>query len=285
MKKRIRFYIISACLIALILLFFRYENHHLVVTEYIYQSDKVKDDLKGYRIVQISDLHNAEFGYDNEKLINKINELKPDMIVVTGDIVDSNHTDIDIAISFVNQAAKIYPVYYVTGNHEYWLSKDDQTRLIHGIVQAGGIILDNENVDISVGNSNFCLIGLDENSLTSNTLKNMMEKIENSNLSVVLAHEPQYLSQYALTGCDLVLAGHAHGGQFVLPFLGAVVAPDQGFFPQYTSGKHQEKQTTMYISRGLGNSIIPVRLFNAPEIVCIELESNKQASENINSQK
>lgn len=196
MKKRIRFYTISACLIALILLFFWYENHHLVVTEYIYQSDKVKDNLKGYRIIQISDLHNAEFGYDNE------------------------------------------------------------------------------NVDISAGDSNFCFIGLDENSLTSNTLKNIMEKIENSNLSVVLAHEPQYLSQYALTGCDLVLAGHAHGGQFVLPFLGAVVAPDQGFFPQYTSGKHQEKQTTMYISRGLGNSIIPVRLFNAPEIVCIELESN-----------
>lgn len=271
-KKKIGKLIKIICVVALLICFFWYENHHLTVTTYTYQSEKTDADLNGYRIVQISDLHNAEFGHDNRKLLKKISELEPDIIVITGDIVDSNHTDIKTSISFVKQAVLISDVYYVTGNHEYWLTKDDQAELFNGIEQTGAVILNNECVDISVGESGFCLIGLDDNSLSNGTLDHLISEIDDEKLSVVLAHEPQYLSKYSSAGCDLVLTGHAHGGQFILPFVGAIVAPDQGFFPEYTSGKHQEKDTTMYISRGLGNSIIPVRLFNDPEIVCVDLQ-------------
>ncbi len=271
-KKKIGKLIKIICVVALFICFFWYENHHLTVTTYTYQSEKTDADLNGYRIVQISDLHNAEFGHDNRKLLKKISELEPDIIVITGDIVDSNHTDIQTSVSFVKQAVLISDVYYVTGNHEYWLTKDDQAELFNGIEQTGAVILNNECVDISVGESGFCLIGLDDNSLSNGTLDHLISEIDDEKLSVVLAHEPQYLSKYSSAGCDLVLTGHAHGGQFILPFVGAIVAPDQGFFPEYTSGKHQEKDTTMYISRGLGNSIIPVRLFNDPEIVCVDLQ-------------
>lgn len=271
-KKKIVKLIKITCVVVLFICFFWYENHHLTVTTYTYQSEKTDADLNGYRIVQISDLHNAEFGHDNRKLLEKISELEPDIIVITGDIVDSNHTDIKTSISFVKQAVLISDVYYVTGNHEYWLTKDEQAELFNGIEQTGAVILNNESINISVGESGFCLIGLDDNSLSNGTLDHLISEIDDDKLSVVLAHEPQYLSKYASTGCDLVLTGHAHGGQFILPFVGAIVAPDQGFFPEYTSGKHQEKETTMYISRGLGNSIIPVRLFNDPEIVCVDFQ-------------
>ncbi len=271
-KKRIVKLILTICVVLFLICFFWYGNHHLVVTTYTYQNEKIDVSLNEYRIVQISDLHNAEFGRDNKQLLKKISELKPDMIVITGDIVDSNHTDIKTSISFVEQAVLISDVYYVTGNHEYWLTKNEQAELFHGIEQAGAVILNSESMDISVGESGFCLIGLDDNDLSNGTLDQLVSGTDGNRLSVVLAHEPQYLSIYAASGCDLVLSGHAHGGQFILPFAGAVIAPDQGFFPQYTSGKHREKDTTMYISRGLGNSIIPVRIWNEPEIVCIDFQ-------------
>jgi len=95
----------------------------------------------------------------------------------------------------------------------------------------------------------------------------------------LLAHEPQYLEHYAQANVDLVLSGHAHGGQFRIPFVGGVVAPDQGIFPEYTSGSHTSGETTMIISRGLGNSIIPVRIFNRPEIVVVDLKSEATSAD------
>jgi len=98
-----------------------------------------------------------------------------------------------------------------------------------------------------------------------------MRTLRKKEFTVVLAHEPQYLARYASSGVDLVLSGHAHGGQFRLPFVGGIVAPDQGFLPEYTAGEYYMDGTEMIVSRGLGNSVIPVRLFNYPEIVCVEL--------------
>lgn len=262
--------IVILCICIIFLGFFWYENHHLVVTTYTYQDVKVEDNLAGYRIVQISDLHNAEFGQDNKRLLKKISELKPDMIVITGDIADSNHTDIQTSINFVKQAVKISDVYYVTGNHEYWLSDKERAELLNAIENAGAVVLNNESVEITNGGSEFTLIGLDDKNLADDTLNALVKEVSDDQLCVLLAHEPQYFMNYANAGVDMVLSGHAHGGQFILPFIGPVVAPDQGFRPQYTSGEHHEKKTTMYISRGLGNSIIPVRLFNDPEIVCVD---------------
>lgn len=192
------------------------------------------------------------------------------MIVITGDLVDSSHMDIEKALEFVEGAIELAPVYYVTGNHEHWLKEEDFHLLMEGLDRAGVVILDNEAQEIKVGNQHFVLLGLDDKSLYDDTLKKM--KVNNKELNLLLAHEPQCLSNYSESRVDLVFSGHAHGGQLIVPFIGAVIAPDQGFFPEYTEGIYVKNGTTMVVSRGLGNSVIPLRLFNYPDIVCVTLE-------------
>lgn len=277
-KKYIKSAIVLLIVIAL-LLFCSYQNRHLETTYYTYKAEQLGVDLEGYRIVQISDLHNAKFGKNNQKLVDRIRECAPDMIVLTGDLVDSNHTNVDRAVQFVNEIVKICPVYYVTGNHEYWLEKSEYDELMDGLIGAGVVILDDQVVEISRGDAKFRLVGLDDKSLADGTLRTLLNNAQNvahedsekKEFTVVLAHEPQYFARYAGTGVDLVLSGHAHGGQFRLQFVGGIVAPDQGFLPEYTAGEYYMNGTEMIVSRGLGNSVIPVRLFNYPEIVCVEL--------------
>lgn len=268
-KKKI---IILFLLITIILIFIWYQNNHIVIDVFDYKSSKMSSNANKFSIVQISDLHNACFGKDNIKLISNIKCLDPDIIVITGDIIDSNHTNISIAINFVREIARKYPVYYVTGNHEYWLDEVQRKKLFAGIKDAGAVILNNEMISINTDDDSIILIGLDENSLNDATLSTIIEKCNKNKLTVVLAHEPQYIDQYCDVDVDLVLTGHAHGGQVILPFIGPLIAPDQGFFPKYTAGQFKRKNTTMYVSRGLGNSVIPVRLFNYPEIVCIKIQ-------------
>lgn len=267
-KKYIKSAIVLLIVITL-LLFCNFQNKHLETTHYTYEAEQLGVDLDGYRIVQISDLHNAKFGKNNQKLVDRIRECAPDMIVLTGDLVDSNHTNVDRAVQFVDEIVKICPVYYVTGNHEYWLDTSEYENLMDGVASAGVIILDNQVVEISRWDAKFRLVGLDDKSLADGTLEALLS--DEKELTVVLAHEPQYFARYAGTGVDLVLSGHAHGGQFRLPFVGGIVAPDQGFLPEYTAGEYYMNGTEMIVSRGLGNSVIPVRLFNYPEIVCVEL--------------
>lgn len=262
--------LILILIIIILIPFCLYQNKHLVITTYTYESEKLGADLDGYRIVQISDLHNAEFGKENKKLLEIIRSCSPDIIVITGDLVDSNHTNVERAVAFVKEAVKIAPVYYVTGNHEYWLDPSENEQMMQGILAAGAYDLDDEAVRIEKGDSSFLLVGLDDQHLSDETLKNLLQEQKNE-LSIVLAHEPQYLQNYANAEADLVLTGHAHGGQIRLPFVGGIVAPDQGFLPEYTSGQYNNTDTEMIVSRGLGNSIIPVRLFNYPEVVCVEL--------------
>ena len=262
--------LILILIIIILIPFCLYQNKHLVITTYTYESEKLGADLDGYRIVQISDLHNAEFGKENKKLLETIRSCSPDIIIITGDLVDSTHTNVERAVAFVKEAVKIAPVYYVTGNHEYWLDPSENEQMMQGILAAGAYDLDDEAVRIEKGDSSFLLVGLDDQHLSDETLKNLLQEQKNE-LSIVLAHEPQYLQNYANAEADLVLTGHAHGGQIRLPFVGGIVAPDQGFLPEYTSGQYNSADTEMIVSRGLGNSIIPVRLFNYPEVVCVEL--------------
>ena len=270
-NKKYKWFLIFGFVCVCFVLFLEYQNKHLVVDNFIVQSEKISDDLNGFKIVQISDLHNANFGRDNDKLLNLIKIQNPDIVVITGDFVDSNHTNINKALEFAQKVQEICPTYYITGNHEYWLDEKDLDILFSGLRAVGITILENECVNIDKNNSSFILVGLDDRNLSDNTLAKILQD-HKGEFTVVLAHEPQYIFNYSREKVDLVLSGHAHGGQFRLPLIGGVVAPDQGFNPQYTDGEYKINDTTMIVSRGLGNSIIPVRLFNYPEIVCVELK-------------
>lgn len=270
--------IAALVIIALLIFFIRYQNSHIVVTDYKYCSKKINKELDGFRILQISDFHNASFSKDNIKLISQIKNLSPDLIAITGDFVDSRHTEYQVSLSFAEELVKIAPVYYVTGNHEERMNDDEIRSFTDELEKLGVAFLDNETATINCGSSSFILAGLRDCSSEDNTLFDLMNGVSENTLSVLLSHKPHLLNHYADSGVDFVLSGHAHGGQIRIPYTDiSFIAPDQGLFPKYTSGMHIEDSTTMIISRGVGNSLCPIRLFNYPEIVCIEL---KKVTEN-----
>ena len=271
-----------------------WEDNAIWVSHYSYKSEKISSALDGFKIVQVSDLHNKSFGADSVFLIRKIEDERPDMIVVTGDLVDRNRTDIDIALEFIRNAAQIAPVYYVTGNHEEDLSLPKFYRLINGIEEAGGVVLDSEFAVISrsegiiyrgddsvdfdeasiLENSPddiFALIGLADKNLFRSKINYITPHWDN--LNILLAHQPQGVENYTTEPVDLIFSGHAHGGQFRLPLIGAVYAPGQGFYPKYTEGVYRVNGASMVVSRGLGNSVFPIRINNRPELVVAELKS------------
>lgn len=272
MNKKIKKLGIAGGILLTLFLFFWYENHHITVSYYTYQNEIIPEAFRDYRIVQISDLHNARFGKENRKLLAHLTALAPDMLVLTGDLVDGNRTNLQIAADFAQEACKLCPVYYVTGNHEDWLDASERTELLDALQNAGVTIMDDTVCGIEKDGGSFLLVGLADAHVIGGTLRSLTEELDSGQFTVLLAHEPQCIDNYSECGMDLVFTGHAHGGQFRLPFIGGVVAPDQGLFPAYTEGIHEMGDTTMVISRGLGNSVIPVRLFNDPEIVCVDLQ-------------
>lgn len=245
------------------------------------RSNELPEAFAGFTIAHISDLHNAEFGKNNEKLLRILREESPNIIAFTGDLVDSNHTDIDCALLFVRQAVEIAPCYYVAGNHEAWLGT--QYEVLHAeLIKMGVVVLQNESVKLEYNGASIQLIGVNDPAfsregdyLAETILETALSQIQievREGYTILLAHRPEHFRVYRDKNIDLVLSGHAHGGQFRLPFIGGVIAPDQGFFPEYDAETYTEQNTTMIVSRGLGNSIIPVRINNRPEIVIIELD-------------
>ena len=268
--RKKKFYVTVPVLVGVFLLlngFFLYQNYHLVVTEYEYKSEEVPASLDGYVIVQISDLHNQWFGFDEGVLLDRIRACEPDIIVVTGDVLDSSHTRYAFAEDFFRGAVEITPVYYITGNHEEWLPRDRFNRFLDEIEQMGVICLDDREAEVD----GFLLAGVAEASLG----KDLSGKYPADRLVVLLAHEPGYYENYGKSGADVVLTGHNHGGQFILPGKGGLVSPDLEFFPELYEGMHRYGDMSMIISRGLGNSVIPVRINNYPEIVKLTLRTEE----------
>ena len=258
-------------------------NTALEVNEYEIMSDKIPEAFTGFRIAQVSDLHNAEFGEGNEKLIELLSQTDPDMIVITGDLIDSRHTDIEIALEFARQAIKLAPIYYVSGNHEARMREYEDLKM--GLVEVGVIVLEDQKVQITREGDSISILGIDDPSfqedylfgdaasVTSSALSELQN--ESDGYTVLLAHRPELFETYGDAGVDLVFSGHAHGGQFRLPFIGGLVAPNQGFFPEYDAGLFSEGSTNMIVSRGVGNSIIPIRFNSRPEIILVTLSNRK----------
>ena len=227
--------------------------------------------FSGFKIAQISDLHNAEFGADNQKLIEILEREAPDAIVLTGDLVDGWRTNVDSAASFARRCAEIADCYFVTGNHEAKIG-DDYAALETALSDAGVTVLRNASVRIRNGVESIRLIGVDDPSFGGESnLDATLEALSSDDFTILLAHRPEKIDEYAKWGIDLVLSGHAHGGQIRIPGIGGVYAPGQGFFPKYTSGEYAVGGTTMIVSRGLGNSVLPLRVNDRPEVVIVTL--------------
>ena len=275
--KKQRLFIWAALLVLLAWLL--HGNRNLVITEYRVNSNRIPEPFDGFRIVQISDLHNAQFGKENERLLERISGAEPDVIVLTGDLVDSRRTDVEIALSFAAEAVQIAPVYYVPGNHEARIPEYEQLK--SDLTEAGVTVLENQKAQLDRDGKYITLLGIqdpsfytdyltgDSRAVTAQAIKNLQNKTDG--YTVLLSHRPELFDIYVAEEVDLVFSGHAHGGQFRIPFIGGLVAPNQGFFPEYDAGQFHRENTTMIVSRGVGNSILPVRINNPPELVVVEL--------------
>ncbi len=280
--RRKRNIILSIMLFAILAVWTIWGNTALMVNAVAISSSRIPGAFSGFRIAQVSDLHNAEFGKNNAELLKLLSESMPDIIVITGDLIDAQHMNVGTALCFAQESVRIAPTYYVTGNHEAASSQYDTLKA--GLEAAGVIVLEDETVYIERGGERISLLGLADPDFTvegdmfgevpamvSTKLKNLID--DESGYTILLSHRPELFETYVDGGIDLVFAGHAHGGQFRLPFIGGLVAPNQGLFPQYDAGLYTDGGTSMVVSRGIGNSIIPFRFNNRPEIVLVELNA------------
>ena len=278
MKKIIIIFSIICLLLILCGIYFYFENTTLEVSTYQIASNKIPNEFNNYKIIQISDFHNNTSSKLTKKLIEKIKNQKPNIIVITGDLIDSTKTNVDIAIDMIKEIIEIAPVYYVTGNHEARTNEYDNLK--SQMIELGVKILENEAQEIQLNNSTINILGINDPSfnkerdiLDSEIVKSNMENIRynEDDFTILLSHRPEVFKIYVEKNIDLVFTGHAHGGQIRLPFIGGIIAPNQGIFPEYTEGIYREKDTTMVVSRGIGNSIIPFRVNNRPELMIVEL--------------
>lgn len=259
----------------LLIIWTLWANTAVEMTVYEIKSSRLPKAFSGFRIAQISDLHNDEMGNDNKDLIGLLQDAKPDIIVITGDMIDSYDTHVDIAIAFAEKAVTIAPCYYVSGNHESRLG--EYAELKAAFDRLGVTVLEDETATISKNGETINIVGIIDPSFKtvyktdneSAVLDDALAAIKHQDgeYTILLSHRPEMFEIYAKYGIDLVFSGHAHGGQFRLPFVGGLYAPSQGVFPKYDAGVFTDGNTSMVVSRGIGNSSFPLRFNNRPELV------------------
>ncbi len=272
------------------------QNHNLELDGYKYKSSKLPEEFDGFRIVHLSDMHNCVYGREAEDLIKKVRINKPDIIVITGDSFDSKRRQYFDSLDIIKKLTEIAPVYFITGNHEE-LSPDLKSVFLSEAEKYGVKVLSFETAEIKKGNSSVFISGVpdlmfsaEETGLVQKALdkelecdelelmKNIFaEKLKSfsaeipSGFNILLSHRPEMHDLYAENGFDLIFCGHAHGGQFRIPPIGAIYSPGQGFFPKISEGVHFFGNSSMIVSRGLGNSSFPLRINNRPQIIVAEL--------------
>jgi len=261
-------------LILFIIAFTYYSNNAIEVTEYTLTDPKWPESLDGYRIVHLSDLHNKSFGKNQKYLLKKVKDLNPDLILMTGDLIDRRRYDKEPAIDLMKGCVGIAPTAYVTGNHE--VMHGSANSLMAELRSLNVIVLNNEALNISTSDGSFTLTGIADREafMSQSEYEAELKRLsDDSSVNILLSHRPEQFETYVRFGYNLAFSGHSHGGQIRLPFLGGLVAPAQGWLPKYDGGQFEERNTTMIVSRGLGNSIMPLRIFNQPDIPVMTLYS------------
>lgn len=259
-----------------------WDNRRIVVTDYQVISQNLSKEFDGYKIAHISDLHNDEFGENNCELIALLQEIKPDMIAITGDLLDSRRTNVEKAYCFVEQAVEIAPCYYVTGNHES--RRKEYLELEEKMKKTGIVILRDAKTTLVRDGAKITVAGMEDPCfyVKDDSFKSIPKSVhrrvgrlmaDKEGFVLLLSHRPEFFDLYCQYEVDVALTGHVHGGQFRIPGIGGIIAPTQGFFAKYDAGLYERGETKMVLSRGLGQSIFPFRVNNPPELVVVELKT------------
>lgn len=273
--------------------YYIYKSEDIEIGSYEIHSRKIPKVFDGFKIIQISDLHNKSFGKNNNILLKKIYDLNPDIICITGDLIDSENKDFSNALNLIDKLCSRYKVYYIIGNHEQKVMINKRKELYKNYfkeLNSKNIInLENEKVKIEKDNKHINLYGLvvpysyypylfNENRKNKNLdfnkydIEKKLGKTNTEEYNVLLAHTPFFFEGYSKWGADLVLSGHVHGGIIRLPIKGGLLSPNREFFPKYDLGEYNIDKSTMILSKGLGGSNFIPRINCKPEIVEIILK-------------
>lgn len=247
----------------------------LEISRYEVASQKLPASFDGFKIVQLSDLHGAEFGEDGMELVEKVKELEPDIIALTGDFV-TDEGDLAAVEKLAARLVKLCPVYFVSGNHEFGSGLAVKVRNI--LERAGVKYLSNEYLTISRGEDGILLGGVEDplayaDMLSPDELAQKMNDAAPDAFKILLGHRNYWMTEYPELPVDLIFCGHAHGGLIRIPGVGGLIGTDRRLFPDFDAGQFNNGRYTLIVSRGLGNSVPIPRVFNRPEIVCVELSS------------
>ncbi|MGY4688539.1 metallophosphoesterase [Salibacterium sp. K-3] len=283
-KKRRKIITFSLGILIFSLVYYFLQLNWISVTNEKVHLDDLPEEFDGYKIVQLSDLHNKEFGDGNQRLAKKINKIKPDMIVITGDML-TNARDVpnngDVLINLLENIHKGYPIYYVTGEHEEGLYYEDRNKYQkegtkedyeEKLSNLGVTVLNDERTTITRQGAKINLYGLKEHLSGEIQIEERLGETNKDEVNILLSHRPFYFENFSDWGADVVFSGDTHGGMVHLPFIGGTVSTE-GFFPEYDGGLFYKENSTMVVSRGLGNNPIPLRINNRPELVEITIKS------------
>lgn len=252
----------------------------LKIRYYDISSDKINH---GFRILLVTDLHSCYYGEGQKTLVDALKNEKPDLVLLGGDIFDDKIDDNNTKI-FLKAISNDYPCFYVTGNHEYWSRRSSEQ--ISWLIDNNVYVLNGENKILNVNGDRINLGGINDPDRIRFTgegegfykeLLNIKDTKDEDLFSILLTHRPSFIEKYLEYDFDLVLAGHAHGGQWRIPYLlNGLFAPDEGFFPKYAGGLYEFSNGKMIVSRGLARESTRVpRIFNRPELVVIDIKSNR----------
>lgn len=260
-------------LVTVLLLDIYFETNYPKVNRVTIKYGKIPPGEK-ISILQITDLHDWHPNDRHRDLLHQIKKLNPDLIVLTGDIIDRKTGNFNHTFSLVQELVQINPhTFFVCGNHEW---ANSQTPLfIRGLSDRGINVLNDEHVVWAGDHLTINICGVDDPSTGRANLDKAIKNINGELFTLLLAHAPEIINDRAITQADLLLCGHTHGGQVRLPFAGAIVAPGQGFFPRFDKGIYKiDQDTTLYIDSGLGTSVLPIRFLNRSQISFITVMSN-----------
>ena len=267
--------IVIALIAAICAFLIKDSSQTLEISRYEVASEKLSESFDGFRIVQLSDLHGAEFGDDGMGLVEKVRELEPDIIALTGDFI-ADESDLAAVKKLAERITRLCPVYFVSGNHEFGSGFAVELRNI--LEDAGVKYLSNEYLTISRGEDTILLGGVEDpnayaDMLTPEELAQKMNEAAPAAFKILLGHRNYWMTEYPELPVDLILSGHAHGGLVRIPGVGGLIGTDRHLFPDFVEGKFNNGNYTMIVSRGLGNSVPIPRIFNRPEIVCVTLKA------------
>jgi len=284
MKKIIKILVIILFILILACLASIWVSYNwLTVSHFTVQSSKISEP---FRIVLVSDLHEHQFGRDNEKLAVKIREQSPDLIIIDGDMINGDSENADTAVELVRALKEAAPVYYSFGNHEYSYMEAGHEDLTEELEAAGAVVLNYQSIDIDVKGNQIRLGGLYEYGFETGmqseeenerAIPYLEEYADTDRYLIMCAHRPESFYPWDMAdqwGIDLVLSGHLHGGQVIIPGVGGLYNSLDGFFPKFDYGQYKLGDSDMVITRGLGSNpkMLP-RFNNPPEIAVVEVEA------------